>query len=221
MTPEFVLYLLLISIGVVSYLAFENPLLKSRLLLKPTEIRANNEYYRLITSGFVHADYLHLGFNLFVFHSFGKGLILTHYDQYGRFANESFLTLYGNLWPIFFIALFMLGVFVANIPSYFKNRFDPSYASLGASGGVSSIVFAFIIINPFHNLYLLFIPIGIPGIIFGILYLIFSHYQSRKKNDNINHEAHLWGAIFGVVFMLVTKPELTIKFYDQLINYRF
>lgn len=217
MSSDFYLYAILAVIAAISYYAFENPEIKARLIMSPHYIQSNKQYDRLITSGFIHADWMHLGFNLFVFYSFGKALTFAPVGYLSMFES-----LYGAFWPLYFLALFVIGIFVANIPSYFKNINNTAYASLGASGGVSSVVFASILINPTGELTLIFLPFfGIPGFLLGILYLIYSHQSAKNPRDNINHDAHMWGALFGIIFMLITKPQLGLLFLEQVLNYSF
>lgn len=191
-------------ICVISYKAFNDPLFKEKLMLRPTRIRSDNEYWRLFTSGFIHADWMHLGMNMYVMYGFGK--ILTW----------AFPGIYGPAWPLFLILLFVLGVFFANITTTIKERENPSYASLGASGGVSSILFAFIVMFPEQKIGLIFLP-KMPGYLFGVLYLIYCQYMAKKGGDNINHNAHFWGAIFGVLFVLGTQPD-SLNWYIEKLN---
>jgi membrane associated rhomboid family serine protease len=105
----------------------------------------------------------------------------------------------------------VLGIIVANIPSYIKNRNNSSYSSLGASGAISAIVFTAIIVNPWASIYLFF-ALKMPAVVYGVLFLGISAYMSRKGGGNINHDAHLWGALFGIVFPLIFHPELGTDF---------
>ena len=204
MKPEFILYALICLIGVTSYKAFGDPLFKAKWMLRPTLVRSDNEYWRLFTSGFIHADWMHLGMNLYVMYGFGKTLTWV------------FPKIYGPAWPLFFIGLFVFGVFFANVTTSVRYRLNPSYASLGASGGVSSILFAFITMFPKQEIGLIMLPM-IPGFFFGVLYLIYCQYMQKRGGDNINHGAHFWGAIFGVLFVLITQPN-TVDMYRVYIN---
>jgi membrane associated rhomboid family serine protease len=121
---------------------------------------------------------------------------------------------------IYYLALYFVGMAVADIPTVFKYRDHPNYNSLGASGAVSAVLFASILFNPTNKIYLFFIPVGIPGYIFGVLYLIYSYYQGRKMADNINHDAHLYGALFGIVFSILIQPSVIPHFFDQIFSYR-
>jgi membrane associated rhomboid family serine protease len=210
MKPEVVLYALMGLIGVVTYKAFNDPLFKEKLVLRPMRVTSDNEYWRLFTSGFIHADWMHLGFNMYVMYGFGENLAL------------KFPEVYGAIWPLYLIGLFVFGVFFANLTTTLKERNNVAYASLGASGGVSSILFAFIVMFPERKLGLLLLPkrLWLPGYAFGILYLIYCQYMAKKKRDNINHNAHFWGAIFGVLFVFATQPH-TIETYILKFNLIF
>jgi membrane associated rhomboid family serine protease len=165
-------------------------------------ISNRQQYYRFITSGFIHADHVHLFFNMFSLYFFG-----TTIEYIFGIVFESSGTLY-------FIALYILGIIVSDIPSYMKHRNNPGYNALGASGGVASVIFASIIFQPLANIYIYFIPV--PGFILGIAYIFFSWYQGKKANDNVNHDAHLYGAVFGVLFCAVLYPQSLPQFIEQI-----
>jgi membrane associated rhomboid family serine protease len=199
---------ILIGITVlISMYAFNQPDIMRRFILNPYLVKSRGEYYRFITSGFLHKDHIHLIFNMITLYFFGQ------------IIEQVFEAIFGSRGSIYFIALYLLAIVVSDIPSYFKYRHNPSYSSLGASGGVSAIVFAFILFLPLEkiNLYL-FIPI--PGFILGALYLIYSYYQGRKGADHINHDAHLYGALFGLIFCTILYPQAVQNFIDQLRNWR-
>lgn len=174
-----------------------------KLIMNPYTVYRRNQYYRFITSGFIHGDHLHLIVNMFSFYSFGLAIQYTFLKQFGEVKAA-----------IYFIALYILGIIVSDIPTYFKHRDNPAYNSLGASGGVASVVFASILFNPLNNILLIVIPI--PGFIFGIAFIMFSYFYGRRANDNINHDAHLWGALFGLVFCLVIHPPVVTQFIEKV-----
>jgi membrane associated rhomboid family serine protease len=138
---------------------------------------------------------------------------------FGRIIEAVFQAIFGSRGSIYFIALYLMAIIVSDIPSYFKYRNIPGYSSLGASGGVSAIVFAFILFLPLEkiNIYLI---LPVPGFILGGLYLIYSYYQGRKGGDHINHDAHLYGALFGLIFCVILYPPSVQNFIDQLRNWR-
>ena len=207
--------LILVGLTVlVSAYAWSNPDLLEAGILRPYRMaRDNGQWYRFISSGFLHADWGHLLFNMIAFYSFG-GLVL------GVLANgtntpgiEGFGAL-GGLWR--FLLLYLGGIVVSDIPTYFRHRDDRDYGSLGASGGVASVLFAGVIFSPLNKIYMMFIPVGIPGFIFGFLYLAYSYYQGRRRGDNINHDAHFYGALYGVVLVLVLIPASGLEFVRQI-----
>lgn len=169
--------------------------------MNPYSTDQRREYWRFITSGFIHNDYMHLFFNMFTLYFFG-GIV------------ES------TLGGVLFIILYLVGIIISDVPTFLKNRKNPYYNSLGASGGVSAVVFASILFYPMNPLYLMFIPIGIPGFIFGAIYMLYSYYQAERGGDNINHDAHLYGALFGILFAIIAVPGSLVHFFEQVSQWR-
>lgn len=190
----------------VSFRAWKDQTLYNKFIFSPYDIHQNKEWHRFITSGFIHADYAHLGFNCFSLYIFADVVIYNFERPY----------LFGHYGQMVFVLLFLLGVVVADIPSYLKHKNFRGYRSLGASGGVSSVIFAGILLAPLSEIMIFPFPFGIPAFIFGILYLGYSYYMSQNSNDNINHSAHLIGSVFGVVFLIALKPGLIRYFIDQI-----
>lgn len=199
--------ILIIVVCAASLYAWNTPEAFQKMILNPFTVHQRKEYYRFITSGFIHSSYTHLGFNMYAMYIFGKGV------------EVGFGQLFGDLWMVHFVALFVLGIIVSDIPTFLKFKNLPHYNSLGASGGVSSIVFAFVFMFPTQKLGFILWPEGIPAYLFGGIYLAFSSYQDKKNNDNTNHSAHFWGSIFGIIYLVVLKPQLLLHFIEQVTNW--
>ncbi len=185
----------------VSFSAFSSNKIMNDLIMWPVEIKAKNQWYRFLTSGFLHGDWMHLIFNMVTLFIFG---------QYVESGCEQL----SGKWM--YLVLYFGGMAIADIPSYIKHQNDPNYRSLGASGAVSAIVFTGIIFNPTNKIGFFFIPPVIPAYIFGPLYLIYCVYAAKQSRDNINHDAHLWGAVFGLVFPLALHPFLFQRMIDLI-----
>ena len=197
-------YLLIAVTAVISLVAFSNQVLLGNLLFYPYRMWRNNEWHRLISCGFVHADTGHLLFNMFALLSFG-GYIESSFDnifeQKGRFL---------------YVLMYFGAIASADLLNLFKQKNNPDYRSLGASGGVSAVIFSFILLNPFGKLYLFFIPVGIPAFVFGPLYLLYCVYMAKRGTDNVGHTAHFTGSIFGFIFPVIFEPRLLNHFIQQL-----
>jgi membrane associated rhomboid family serine protease len=201
------LLIILITVG-ISVWAWNNYAVMNRWIMNPYQVASRGQYYRFLTSGFLHADWGHLFFNMFSFYIFGG------------FVERVFALLFGAKGPIYLIGFYLAGIIVSDIPTFLKYRNDPGYNSLGASGGVASIIFASIIFAPLQKIALIFIPIGIPGFIFGPLYLAYSYYESRQGRGTINHDAHIYGALFGVLFIILVYPAALPQFFEQISEWR-
>jgi membrane associated rhomboid family serine protease len=191
----------------VSLMAFNKPDMLMKYMMNPYRVQNQKQYYRFITSGFLHRDYGHLFLNMFSFYFFGNTM------------EAVFLRIFGPLGNIYFVALYLLAIIVSDIPSYFKHKNNPGYNSLGASGGVAAVIFASIIFMPLNDICILILCL--PGFILGTLYLIYSYFQGRKSNDNINHDAHLYGALFGLLFCIVMYPPSIGNFFQQVTSWKF
>jgi membrane associated rhomboid family serine protease len=196
-----------IIISIVSILAFSNYDLLARLQFNAYQIYHRKEYYRLLTHGFVHADWMHLIINMLVFWSFGVNVEMwfsgLEADGYMRFADA------------WFLFLFFGGMAFASLTSLKKHYNNFGYNSVGASGGVAAVTFTAIFFAPYQKVYLYFIPI--PGILFGVAYLGYSYYMSKRgSHDYINHDAHFMGAVFGFLFPLLINPKFFLIFINQL-----
>ena len=202
------LYITLITV-VVSIAAMYNETLIDKLIFHPYTVHQHKEWYRFFTSGFIHADFMHLAFNMFSFYMFGD-----YVEQY-------FTMIFGASGGTFFIILYISSLLICLIPTYLNHYKQYHYQSLGASGAVSAIVFAGIFLQPTMQIGFFIIPPIIPGFIFGPIYLALTAYLSKKGQSGINHSAHLWGSIYGVVFLIVTAHfighvEVVSLFIDQI-----
>lgn len=204
---SFTIIVIVITV-ILSLAAFNNVNLYNKLILWPREMDGNPaEYYRLLSSGFIHADYMHLGFNMYALYSFGSYVEVI----FGSIGKPQVL----YLW------LYLTGIIIASLPSFVNNRNNSLYRSLGASGGVASIIFFMIYFSPWTPIQFIIIPgINIPSIVFGVLYLIYEAYMSRKGTGNINHSAHFWGSAYGLLFGLAVDPTHGRLFIEQLMNFR-
>ncbi len=194
--------IIIIITVLISIQAFNSPNIMNRLIFDPYQIKNRNQWYRFLSSGFLHGDWIHLGINMFVLFSFGS--VVENYYKYFFGGNGVFM--YG--------LLYLSSIIAASARTYYKEQNNPHYRALGASGAVSAILFASVLFQPTQSIWLYGV-IKIPGIVGAVLYLVYSSYASRNNNDNINHDAHFYGAIYGVVFTLVFKPEVFRYFLNQ------
>lgn len=192
----------------ISMISFSNPKLLRALMMNPYTILHNRQYYRFLTSGFVHINHMHLLFNMFSFYFFGTAV------------EQIFNYIFGADGPVYFISLYVLSIIVSDLPTFFKQRNNPSYNSLGASGAVAAVIFAFIIFQPLQDI-CVFIALCMPGFILGILFVGFSYYQGKRSRDAINHEAHLYGALFGLLFCVLVYPNSIHVFWTQLQQWKY
>ncbi|SFK66746.1 rhomboid family intramembrane serine protease [Lysobacter sp. cf310] len=193
-------FVLIAATMLVSWLAFENPKLQQRLILWPPAIERRHQYDRLLTHGFIHADWPHLLFNMLTLYFFGRNIEVAMNVLAG---------------PAVFVFFYLSAIVVAILPSYLRHRRDANYSSLGASGGVSAVLFASILLQPWTFIY---IPIPIPAIVYAVGYVAYSFWMDKRGGDGINHSAHLSGAIYGVLFMLLMDPRVAPYFLQQLSN---
>ena len=206
MTFSYTIILIIITC-IISFITFNNEEIKSNLLFSPYQYLNYKKWWILISHGFIHADFLHLFFNMYVLYIFGPTL-----EFY--FINSS------ELGGFYYIGFYLLGIIFSTLPSIFKHKNNPSYNSLGASGAVSSVVFAYIIIYTLRELGLILIPgLFLPGFIFGIFYLLAEHYLSKKQYSNIAHDAHISGSLFGVFFIVTYDFNNLLIFFQKTLFY--
>ncbi|MFC2081174.1 rhomboid family intramembrane serine protease [Bacteroidota bacterium] len=192
---------------IITIIAFYNDDVMSRLMLNPYQVYHKKEWYRIISHGFLHADYTHLIINMIVLLSFGSNLQKV-FDQL-RMAG------YINSTTLTFSLLYFGGIIISSLISVIKHRNNRWYNSVGASGAISAVVFTSIFFAPLDRLYF-FAVIPIPGIVFAFLYLVYSSIMSRKSKDNINHDAHLLGAAYGFIFPILIDLDLASYFLREL-----
>ena len=198
--------------AVISFTAFSNEKVMDDLIFYPPAITNRNQWYRFITCGLIHADIMHLAFNMYSFYLFGD------------MVEKAFGVLFGESGKIIYVLFYVSALVVSVLPTYFNHQNDYHYKSLGASGAVSAIIFAGIFLYPTLGMGIFPIPFHIPGFIFGPLFLGISYYLANKGQGNINHSAHIWGAIYGIIFLIITstflsKINLIENFYNEVINY--
>jgi membrane associated rhomboid family serine protease len=196
--------LIIVATVLVSWLAFNNPRLLERLILWPPAIARRHQYDRLLTHGFIHADFQHLLFNMITLYFFG------------RLVEQWFVPYIGR---IGFVAFYLSAIVVAILPTYLRHRNDARYRSLGASGAVSAVLFTFILVQPWSLIFVFFLPV--PAIVYGALYVGYSVWMERHGQDNVNHSAHLWGAAYGILFTLWMEPRVGAAFAQRLLHPAF
>ena len=199
--------IIVIITSLVSIAAFLRRPLFDRFDLSPHQLVRKRQYYRIFTHAFLHADYVHLIINMLVFYSFGTAVerIFHELQQEGVIGSAAFT----------YILLYLVSIILSSLSTVVRYRNDEHYSAVGASGAVSAILFTYIFFAPLQKIYF-YAVLPIPGIVFGILYLLYSSYMSRRSKDNINHAAHFWGAVAGFLFPLFLEPGMFRVFMDQL-----
>jgi len=182
-----------------SFAAWNNANLLNQLIYFGPAVN-RGQWWRLITHGFIHSDGNHLLFNMFTLYFFGRFM-------------ENFIG------PTTFVPFYLVGILVAILPTHLKHGKNPHYRSLGASGAVSAVLFGFILVKPWSMLYVMFVPV--PAIIFATLYVAYSFWADKRGRDNINHSAHLSGALWGVLFLIALEPRLLPRFFERLLEVPF
>lgn len=197
--------IILIAITViVSIVAFQNRSLFDSLKFYPYQIKNQKQSWRFLSYALVHAGWIHLLINMWVLYSFGS------------IVEKTFQLQFGIKGVFYYLLLYIGGVLFSTLFDYGKYKNNVYYTAVGASGAVSAVLFASIIIFPTSRIGLFPIPIGIPAWIFGILYLIYSAYMQRRGTDNVGHSAHFWGAVFGLVFTIIVVPHVIDSFIQQM-----
>ncbi len=199
--------IIVIVTAVVSVIAFSNRTLYFRLLFNAYQIRYDRQYWRFLTYAFVHAGWGHLLINMLVLYSFGAN-VEAHFTSYFG-ATEG---------AAYFVMLYVFGILFSTLADYGRYKDDYNYNAVGASGAVNAVLFAGILLSPLSRLIIFPIPVPMPAWIFGLLYLGYSVYMSKRGGDNIGHSAHFWGALFGLVFTFLLMRKDIITFYTDLLS---
>jgi len=194
---------LVIIISGISLYAFNSREIIYKYQFNAYQIVKRKQWYRMLSHGFLHANTEHLIINMFVFWSFGSAL-----EQYYK-------AVFDSSWLVYYLLLFFGGIILSSVYSLIKHKDNYHYNAVGASGAVSAVVFSAIFFDPWKKI-LFFFVLPIPGILFAGLYLAYSYYMSKKKIDNIGHDAHFWGAVYGLIFPILAEPRLFEYFISQL-----
>ncbi|MCB9195915.1 MAG: rhomboid family intramembrane serine protease [Flavobacteriales bacterium] len=198
-----VTYIILILTVIVSYQCFQDSSLKYKLTFSPYSVKHHKRWWLLFTHGAVHSGWPHLMMNMFTLYFLGPGV------------EERMVDLMGIKGEVMYAILYIAGLAFASLPAMLKHGDDPGYLAVGASGAVTAVVFAYILFEPIRPLYI-YGMIPIPGVILGILYLIFETYASKQGRTNIGHDAHIAGAIFGVLFLVAVDHHIFMSFYYKI-----
>ena len=195
---------IIVITSLISIYALYNREVFDRMKFNAHAIKHFGQGWRFFSYGLIHADWMHLLVNMFVLYSFGKVVV------------EAFTFYFDTKGYLFYLLLYVGGIVFSVLFDFGKYKDDIYYNAVGASGAVSAVLFSSIILHPTSSLYLMFIPFPLPAAVFGVLYLIYSAVMAKRANDNIGHNAHFWGAVFGVVFTIAIKPGLATEFVNQI-----
>ena len=193
---------------VISYFALNNRDIFNRYLHSPYIEHRNKEFIRILSSGFLHGDLTHLLVNMYVLFVFGE------------YVEKQFVIQYGPSGQIYYVLCYMIIIVMANIPTFYKHKDNQSYRSIGASGATSGILFLYVLFNPWSTLLLFFI-IPVPAILLALGYLYYSHWASKNQNDLIDHQAHFWGAVAGIVLGIILLPAAIPTFIEKILQPQF
>jgi membrane associated rhomboid family serine protease len=199
---DLTIILIIITVALSIY-GWNHANIQQKWMFNPFAAYHNKEYYRFLSSGFIHSNTMHLLFNMIALFFFGDVL------------ERIYVNHFGTLGLVFYLITYLLGIIVANLKTFFKFKDASYYNSLGASGGVASILFASIIYRPTSSICLYF-AICFPAFILGAFYLIYSYYSGYRTGDKVNHDAHLYGALFGIIFTILIRPAVVLEFFERI-----
>lgn len=202
-----IIFVIIALTAIISISAFQNGELFDRLKFNAYFIKHSKEGYRFFSYALLHADWMHLIINMFVFWSFGD-LVWNFFIYY--FGTKAYL---------YFILLYAGGVLFSVVFDFARNKDNVYYNAVGASGAVSAVLFSSIFLHPTGTIYMFFVPIPIPSILFGVAYLFYSAYMAKRGRDNIGHSAHFWGAVYGIIFTIAIRPAFVPEFFEKIMSY--
>lgn len=192
----------------VSYMCFQDHSAFTQLKHHPYSEHHDKQYYRLLTSGFLHGSFMHLLLNMYVLYEFGSVVEQLYTSSLGAGIGRAA-----------FVLMYLVTIIAANMATHFKYRDYSGYAAIGASGVVSGILFSYVIFYPWSWLGIMFV-VPCPAIVFAVLYLVYSSWASKNSNDNIGHDAHFYGAIFGMIFTFFLMPDQIGEFVERVLDFR-
>ncbi len=196
---------IIVLTGLISYKGFSDRSFFERYKHYPFAEESSKDYIRFLSSGFLHSGWAHFVFNAYVLLMFGNRV-----EQY-------FVAKFGSLFGgVMYLLMYLTCIIAANIPSFLKHRNNPAYGAIGASGAISGVVFISILLNPMSRLGIIFIPIFLPAFIFGLIYLIYSSWAARNQDSRIGHDAHFYGALYGMLFVILFDPRLVPRFFSTI-----
>ena len=199
------IFLIIITI-LVSVGAWQRRVLFEKMTFHAPSVLYKKEWHRVFSYGFLHANWGHLFINMFVLWMFG------------RQVEATYVYLFGIKGHILYLFLYLSAIIISTLYDLKKHKYNTNFQAVGASGAVSAILFAYIFLYPTQSIYFMFIPIGIPAILFGILYLIYSSYMSKQNLDNVGHDAHFWGGVYGFLFVLPFQWTLILSFFTRVMG---
>lgn len=211
---------IIVAVSVIlSLLAFNKEELRTKWMLNPYRVVQDKEYLRILTHGFIHGDYVHLGINMYVLWGFGSTVERVFTNQQVFQSSFPNIDYWGDTaGMVYFVILYFGGILFASLPALRKHKDNPNYNSLGASGAVSAVLLAYILMFPQNKLMFIFLPIPIPAYVMGIIFFAYESYMNRRGGTGIAHDAHLYGAIFGLVLMIALSPQFISHFIEGIIG---